>query len=121
MSVEVRAAAPVTTAAVSPLTYPVMVSVKVGSGAAKARGGVNGLDGEGGWGDGDLGGGGLSGVVGGVSGGEGGGDGDRGGADREDAGGAVGEGSGDGGGGLDVWGWRFRRWRCRRRWTGWAR
>ncbi len=37
MSVEVRAAAPVTTAAVSPLTYPVMVSVKVGSGAAKAR------------------------------------------------------------------------------------
>ncbi len=50
----------------SPLTYPVMVSVKVGSGAAKARGGVNGLDGEGGWGDGDARGGGLSGVVGGV-------------------------------------------------------
>ncbi len=55
MSVEVRAAAPVTTAAVSPLTYPVMVSVKVGSGAAKARVASTALDGEGGGGDGDLG------------------------------------------------------------------
>ncbi len=84
MSVEVRLAAPVTTAAVSPLTYPVMVVGEGGVRCGEGAGGVNGLDGEGGWGDGDLGGGGLSGVVGGVSGGEGGGDGDRGGADRED-------------------------------------
>ncbi len=73
MSVEVRAAAPVTTAAVSPLTYPVMVSVKVGSGAAKARVASTALTVRVAGGDGDLGVGGLSGVVGGVSGGEGGG------------------------------------------------
>ncbi len=36
-----------TTAAVSPLTYPVLVSVKVGSGGGEGAGGVNGLDGEG--------------------------------------------------------------------------
>ncbi len=39
MSVEVRAAAPVTTAAVSPLTYPVMVSVKVGVWGGEGGGG----------------------------------------------------------------------------------
>ncbi len=56
MSVEVRAAAPVTTAAVSPLTYPVMVSVKVWVWGGEGAGWRQRPDGEGGWGDGDLGG-----------------------------------------------------------------
>ena len=60
MSLAVRVADPVTTEAVSPLTKPVMVSVKLGSGWPKAARCVGG-DGEGGRGDGDVGGGGLSG------------------------------------------------------------